>query len=214
MRSMGLLLWRPMLCAGVLLALTANSRADLIVANPDFNNPQSGVTTSVLTGAHHGGESAAANWTTWNNSVATTTTTLLPSTLPGGGTFMLHVTTTGSNNGIVQVLAPYNTGPVGAMGSAYVYVLSGHVGLGTGNGGNTTPNNSISTATNTWQLLRGFNKPSDSPINEMVIYSQGGGADFYVGFAGVQATPEPSTLLSSTIGILLSVFGFRRWRIA
>jgi hypothetical protein len=207
MRSLGL-----MLCAGLVLALATSARADLIVTNPDFTTPTTGVTSSVLTGAHHGGPSAAADWGTWNNSNATTTTALMASTLPGGGPNMIHVTTTGSNNGLVQVLAPQNTGPGGASASVMVYVLSGHVGIGTGNGGFTSNNNAISTTTNTWQLLRGFNSPSQTPVNELVIYSYGGAADFYVASASVQATPEPSTLLSSTLGILFSAFGFRRWR--
>jgi hypothetical protein len=216
MRLFGLFLSRPMFSVGLVLVLAASSRADLIVSNPTFNYPNPSFSTTTLTGAHHGGPSAAASWTTWNNTSATTTTSLLPSTLPGGGTNMIHITTTGASNGLVQIMAPQNTGPTSVTSSAYVYVLSGRVGLGTGNGGNTSPTDAVSTTTHAWELLSGAN--GQAPANEIIVYSYKGAADFYVGFVGIDSsvhtasTPEPGTLLSSTIGVLFSALGLGRRR--
>jgi hypothetical protein len=218
MHSLRCSLWRAVLSAAFLLALTAGARADLIVANPDFTMPNPSFSTTTLTGAHLGGPSAAADWGTFNNSSATTTTSLLPSTLTLGGshTNMIHVVTSGAGNGLVQVLAPVNTGPDNATTSAYVYVNSGRVGLGTGNGG-TTSLDALSGTTKSWELLQGSN--GHSPANEIVLYSASGPADFYVGLVSIDpstvqtaSAPEPSALLSSTLGVLFSILGVCRWR--
>jgi hypothetical protein len=216
MRFLWLCLSRALLSIGFVLGLAAGAHAELIVANPNFDEANPSFSTTTLTGAHLAGPSAAAHWTTFNNSQATTVTSLVPSTLPSGGSHMIHITTTGQDNGIVQVLAPPNTGPMNVTSSAYVYVLSGRVGLGTGNGGSTNDTDATSTTLNHWELLSAPN--GHAPANEVVVYSYKGAADYYVGLVSVDpplhtaSTPEPGTLLSSTIGLLCSVLGFGRWR--
>ncbi|XHR81307.1 MAG: hypothetical protein ACFKPT_24255 [Gloeotrichia echinulata GP01] len=70
-----------------------------------------------------------------------------------------------------------------AIASARIYVVSGKVGIGTGNGGNTSLD-LISSQTNTWELLQSPN--GVSPANEFIIYSATIGAEFYVDNASVE----------------------------
>jgi len=137
-----------------------------------------------LTGSGVGGLAAAEDWTIWNNPLATTTTELLPTTRPDGTGRMLHLTTTGGHCGLVQTWAREDEGPATATAMAWVYVLSGRVGLGSGNGGSTGVD-VLSTATGRWELLEA---PSGgSPVNELIIYAgPEGGADFYVDYVAVQ----------------------------
>jgi hypothetical protein len=197
--------------------VTTDASADYLLSNADFGTPNPKYTTTTLTGSKHPGPSAAASWSTWNNNPGTTTTELLRSTYPGGGTNMIHVQTTGGANGLVQVFAPPNGGSTNVSATAYVYVLSGQVYLGTGNGGDTLVD-AISTKTNTWERLQASN--GVSPANELIIYSYRGPANFYVGYASVTdsghtaGAPEPSALLLSTFGVLITGLGkfYRRNR--
>jgi hypothetical protein len=97
---------------------------------------------------------------------------------------MLHLTTTGGHCGLVQTWAREDEGPATATAMAWVYVLSGRVGLGSGNGGSTGVD-VLSTATGRWERLEA---PSGgSPVNELIIYAgPEGGADFYVDYVAVQ----------------------------
>ena len=122
---------------------------------------------------------------------------------------MIHVETTGGRNGIGQVMAPFNTGPSNVVTSAYVYVLSGKVSLGTGNGGSAAAD-VISTTTNRWERLQAPN--GRSPANEVVVYSYGGPANYYVGNVAIQSAPEPSALLLSTLGVCFTCLGSGWWR--
>ena len=138
-----------------------------------------------LTGSSTGGLSAAEDWTLWNNPDSTTATALLPTTRPDGTGRMLHVTTTGGHCGLVQTWAPTDEGAAAATAMAWVYVVSGRVGLGSGNGGSTGVD-VLSTTTARWEQLEA---PSGtSPVNEMIVYSgPEGGAEFYVDYVVVQA---------------------------
>jgi hypothetical protein len=109
--------------------------------------------------------SAATDWEVFNNTAATTTTSLLPSTLAGVGLQMIHVTTTGVDNGLEQVFLPPNTGPAHASASVWVFVNAGRVGLGIGNGGNTSLT-AFGTATGQWELLQTVNAGTQTPANE------------------------------------------------
>jgi hypothetical protein len=198
-------------------AVTTDACADYILGNADFGTPNPKYTTTTLTGPKSAGPSVAASWSIWNNNPGTTTTELLRSTYPGGGTNMIHVVTTGGANGLVQIFAPFKSGPTNVLATAYVYVLSGRVSLGTGNGGD-TGSDVISTKTNTWERLQASN--GVSPANELTIYSYGGAANFYVGYASIgdaghtADTPEPSALILSTLGVFITGLGnlYRRRR--
>jgi hypothetical protein len=155
-----------------------------LLKNPGFELPSLPPTSS--TGAAVPGSSAAPNWTTWNNSQATTTTDILPSTRPGGGAHMIHVCTTGQDNGLVQVFLPHNTGPQHARSTVWVFVLRGKVGMGTGNGGSTGDHDAQSTQIGKWQQLQAPN--GVAPANEFIVYATSpGGACFYIDDASVIA---------------------------
>ncbi len=175
--------------AAALFALAATPAAAAnLLANPGFEvvGPQ-GPQTSFTCTANLccGGQSAADSWTTWINQCpqfgfpqnTIRTAHVTPSTLPGGGNAMIHVLTTSSESGIVQVFGPFNTGPAQVSSSVWVYVLQGQVCLGTGNGGNTHCD-ATSTTTGQWELLQAPN--GVSPANELIVYaSSAGGAEFY-----------------------------------
>ena len=145
------------------------------------------VTTAVPGGA---GNSASASWTLFTNNPGRIVTELVPSTLPGG-VRMLHVITWADANGLVQVF-PGSTsctlnGPQHTDSGAFVFVRSGQVSIGTGNGG-ATGYDAHSNFNNTWEWLEAPN--GVSPANELIVYaSSPGGADYYVGFARVNETP-------------------------
>lgn len=160
-----------------------------LLANPGFETigpigSPTTVTTAVPGGA---GNSSAASWTLFTNNPGTIWTeqaTYLTS--PSGSTRTLHVITDAANNGVVQVFAPFGSGPTNSISAVWVYVRRGTVYLGTGNGGNTGPNVS-STVNGQWELLSAPN--GAQPANELIVYSQNGGADFYLDDAEVYATP-------------------------
>jgi hypothetical protein len=160
------------------------------LANPSFQNvgplgPSMSVTLSAPGGA---GASAADQWTLFMNNPGTIRTNLQPSTRPFDFTNMIHVYSTAQNNGLVQVFLPYNSGPTKVIASAMVYVVSGQVGIGTGNGGGTQID-AVSTTTGAWQLIRAENH--SIPANEFIIYATSpGGAEFYVDYANVYFSPN------------------------
>jgi hypothetical protein len=137
--------------------------------------------------------SQATGWTTWNknydggsSSYGTLTTALVPSTLVTGGT-MIHVETSGTDNGLVQVFGEIDTGPKTAYACAWIYVVRGTVGISLGNGGNQHLGVLLS-AENSWERVEISNSStySTSPVNEFIIYSsEVGGAEFYVESASV-----------------------------
>jgi len=180
----------------ILLALTALSClmpmtlwAQNLIPNPGFENPAPGVapgTPVAYTNFCFGGTSAAANWTVWINSCGTNISTeLVASTLPGGGKYMMHVVTTGNANGIVHCCFSNHTT---TLSSVWVYVNSGCVGMGTGNGGDTSNTDEMTCEPGTWIQFKAPN--GVSPANEFIVYSViTAGADFYVDNAKVVAAP-------------------------
>ncbi|WP_224368840.1 hypothetical protein [Hyalangium versicolor] len=159
------------------------------LTNPTFNTVgPNGTPTTVTTAVAGGaGNSAAANWTLFTNTPGTVFTELLPSSR-NDGTRMIHVRTQGPGNGLVQVFQPFNTGPTQVISGAWIYVLSGRVCIGTGNGGNTGCD-AYSSTTGQWQYVTASN--GVIPANEFIIYSTTTtGADFYVDEASVQFSPN------------------------
>jgi hypothetical protein len=145
-----------------------------------LNNPSFELGTSVpvsFTGTWSGGASAATGWYVWNNNAGTTMTELCrAASCPSGeippapvdGTHTLHVTATGAWSGIYQVF------PATTLASAglWLNVVSGTVIVELlGPGGPIVGFTSSSGA---------LSLPSVGVFNEIVIYSLGGAADFYV----------------------------------
>jgi hypothetical protein len=164
-----------MFAACILAAAVAGAN---VLSNPAFS---AGGPPSVLTGSAVPGVSACPPWTTWNNSPATTKTEHLAHFMGASG--VIHVTTTGASNGLVQVWGAFNTGPSVVVHKARILVRSGKVCMGTGNGGSTSCSASTS-GTGQWQVITGRN--TVCPANETIIYSDGGPADFYVDMASVE----------------------------
>jgi hypothetical protein len=147
-----------------------------LVHNPNFARarrvPPAPLTTRLAQNA------AAENWTLWNSVVTTTSTQLEPTTRPDGTGWMLRVSTKAPGCGLVQQWAPNDTGPLHALATAWVYVISGTVSMGCGNGGNTGLD-VTSTTTGQWEKLE---TPSTQiHVNELVIYAtSAGGAEYLV----------------------------------
>lgn len=186
----------------VVSAIIASTAFANVLSNPAFST---GGPPSSITGAPVPGPSAAPPWTTWNNSVATTTTEHIAAFMGRRG--VIHVKTTGDGNGLVQVWKPINAGPSKVIHSAVIYVVSGKVGMGTGNGGNTGVT-AFTTGTGQWETIRGIN--SVCPANETIIYSSGGPAEFYVDFASVEITSTaPCPVPQGRPDLIVESFGFK-----
>ena len=167
-----------------------------LLQNPGFEKPANGVppgTPVAYTDFCAEGDSAAADWTVFVNSCGSEiSTTLVPSTAPGGGKYMLHVVTSGAGNGIEQAgtFSEPNT-----LSSISVYVNSGCIGMGTGDGGNTSDTDEMTCLTRHW--IRFYQVPNDNtPSTEFIVYSipspdGNPAADFYVDNASVVAAPAP-----------------------
>ncbi|HVE87093.1 MAG TPA: hypothetical protein VND93_29765 [Myxococcales bacterium] len=163
-----------------------------LLYNPTFANagPSGSYTdvTTVVPGT--AGNSAASNWTLFTNNPGRIISRLEPSTL-SGMVNMIHVLTWAPANGLVQVfggsLSCTANGPAHTDSGAWVYVRSGEVSIGTGNGG-ATGYDRHSTTTGAWEWLEAPN--GVSPANEFIVYaSSTAGADYYVGFARVNEIP-------------------------
>ena len=187
---------RIFLLAGVLCALPVSAFSANLLVNGSFNKPAQGVplgTPVSYTNYCFGGNSAAADWTIFVNSCSTgyddITTVLVPSSLPGSTGYMMHVTTDGNANGIVQSGSFNQTDTVSSI---WIYINSGCVTVGTGNGGDTGSDDTFCVPGKWFHLT---NVPNGvSPANEIIVYAGtqvvgGNGADFYVKNAAVVAAP-------------------------
>lgn len=186
--------------AVIALVLTAASANANLLYNGDFEITGPAGSPVTYSGVF-AGPSAADGWEVFHNTSAATRTELIPSTLPGGSGNMIHVFTTGAACGLDQVFLPFNTGPDGAQFSVWLYVISGTVGVGVGNGGNTSVSE-FSTLHEVWQHVTGT--AANDPGNNMIIYSVGGGANFYAEMAEVVPAPGAGTAVLAGIGGLLA----------
>jgi len=176
----------------VACALPLTMMAGNLVKNAGFEIPATGVpvgTPVSYTGFCNGGTTAAAVWLAWVNTCGSDiSTTLVPSTAPSGGNYMLHVVTTAAESGIYTNFAsqPQTTS------SVWVFVISGCVGMGTGDGAETSSTDETTCVTNQW--IHFYKVPNGvNPATEFIVYSVlnaefptgTGGADFYVDNAQV-----------------------------
>jgi hypothetical protein len=187
----------------VLFALLApassQTSAPNLLKNPDFGRVSLRGLHTELSGNSKPGDAAAAEWTVYNNGPGITTTDLMASTRRAGKS-MIHVVTSnskpGTGSGLVQAFYPVSTGPGHVTASAWVYIKSGAVFIGTGNGGNTGIDTRTA-VTGKWIQLRARN--AVSPANLFIIYGQSPGADFYVDEASVVAlAPNQSANFHAT----------------
>jgi len=180
------------------IGCVASAATTNLLANPEFAQVSTSGEQTILNGAGATGDSAASHWTVYNTGDGGTTTELMPSTR-GGGKSMIHIVTTdkkpGSGSGIVQAFLPVGTGPGHVTSSAWVFINSGTVFIGTGNGGNTGIDARTS-VTHKWILLQARN--GVSPANMFIVYGQSPGADFFVDSASVEAL-APGT--PATVGV-------------
>jgi hypothetical protein len=197
----------------------------IVLFNGSFETGSSGVVSHV---GMFGGPSAADGWNIWNNDPGATTTTELctatgcagggtpygeaPGSLPPtpvDGLHTLHVVTTATvhNNGLYTTFTPVTSV---TLDSLWVYVVSGVVAQGAGNGGATQLDIAgESIGIGHWQELTSYS-PS-GVANEMIIYATeyGTPADFFVDYASVStyssATPEPGSMALLLGAVLFGV---------
>jgi hypothetical protein len=160
-----------------------------LLLNGSLDKPAPGVPPGTLVSytdlCNGPGSSAADYWTVYVNGCANISTELVPSTLPNTKGYMIHVTTTGEGSGIVQS-ATFSQSST--LSGAWVYINSGCVSMGTGDGGDT----GIDEATcETGRWFQFSHVPNGiSPANEFIVYSViTAGADFYVKNANVVVAP-------------------------
>ena len=169
----------------LIVGVGAQAATPNLLKNADFGRVGLKGLHTELTGDAKPGDAAAAEWTVYNNGPGTTTTDLLPSARRAGKT-MIHIVTSnakpGSGSGLVQAFFPVSTGPGHVTATAWIYIKSGTVLIGTGNGGNTGIDARTS-VTDKWVELHARN--GASPANLFIIYGQSPGADFYVDEASV-----------------------------
>lgn len=131
---------------------------------------------------------AAARWTTWaqGRRDRVLVTDVRPSSLLAPGSArMLHVAATIEGAGLVHNFADEHTGPPTVDSAAWVYVVRGEVGMGTGDGGNTHYDTRCS-VTGRWVRMSARN--GVAPANEFILYaSRPGGTEFFVAGASVRA---------------------------
>ncbi|MFP2928810.1 hypothetical protein ACLESO_27160 [Pyxidicoccus sp. 3LG] len=183
-----------------------------LLANPSYDtpNPNGNPVTTITQVPGGAGWSAAADWTMFTNTAGYIYSRVLPSARPNAGNSnMIQVNTLGWGNGLVQVFKPFNTGPQKIIAGAWVFVLRGKVGMGTGNGGNTGLD-TLSQTTGQWEYLTASN--GVSPANEFIIYSADvGGAEFFVDTASVVEAPnllknpDFNTLSGNTVSVSTTV---------
>lgn len=172
------------LCGAVLLAIVAIPAAATpinLLSNSNFEQAWNNWETFAITG------SVSAD--------------LHPSSSPGNWPDAAHVIASG-RGGLVQVFLPWNTGPDDLLSSVWVYVNSGQVGMGVGNGGD-TGFDATSQFTGRWEKL--FAKNGVAPANEFIVYGSNG-ADFYVAQPQVgDPIPEPDSLYLFAGSLILGV---------
>lgn len=209
------------MAAAVILCCVASTSADLLT-NGSFEQIRDPNENPTHFNGIQGGNSAATGWTVWHNTNGSTSTQVMSyfeAGLPDSdaskqGENLIHVETSHAGNGLVQAFLLPNTGPNQVVGEAYIWVQSGIVGVGIGNGGNTQYTDFTDPGLNgiAWQKMNFGN--AQSPANEIIFYAApsatGGSAEFYVDLASVSAIPEPASFGLLSAGLLGMVVRRRR----
>jgi hypothetical protein len=165
----------------LVLAASALGGSEMLV-NSGFDTPSGRSPAITHTGYGLVGESVAKDWYVFHNTEGTTKTELLPSEISDG--FMLRVATDGASNGIEQVIGAFDTGPACAEESIWVYIISGSILIGAGNGGQTAADQFLTT-TGQWTEVTATN--TLCPVNLFIVYAASvGGAEFYLEKASVR----------------------------
>ena len=154
-----------------------------LLSNPNFTDAGPDGLTIEFTGIGTSGLYVAANWSLFHNNQGTSETELLTNGPPIITPGLIRVSTTASRNGLVNVFLPIDPEPQATVAKVQVYVVRGVVGIGTGNGGDTSFD-AFSKSTGSWELIQAGN--GGSPANEFIIYAASDdGAVFYVHSAEV-----------------------------
>lgn len=190
-------------CLGTLVCNLTH--ADLLT-NGDFETMGTSNQT-IHNGTGALGSSAAANWGIFHNTNGSTETNWLTYDQAGLLPFLgqntetdhvLRAEVSHAGNGLVQTWAPLGSGPAGAEGSVWIHTNPGQiVGVGVGNGGGTFTS-AFTSGAGGWEEI--VFTESNSPVNEMIIYAETSGAEFYVDLARVSAVPEPTS--AGALGII------------
>jgi len=182
---------RPIFLATVAsLALCAGAaNADNLVLNPNFQDPRPGlappydldVVNTVPTAL--AGYAAADHWLTWAVVPGGRIRTRLePSELYTGGR-MLHVW----GQEIDQVFLPIHTGPKYGYVCALVKVVSGRLGAGAGDQGNSGPHDW--TGPGGWTRISA--REQSNPVNQVALFGDSPAAEFYVQSVILSPAPIP-----------------------
>lgn len=203
------------LCAALFLGASSLASAVPVnsVANGGFESPNGALTppayATSIAGVGAGGASSAQNWNLYNNSAPQTDNDLLASTdtIAPGGSYMSHIRSGGISNGLYQVFA----GIAGFTVEADVFVVRGSAVVSAFSGGGTSlVASTASTGTGQWEhLVIPF---MAAFTDEIVVYTNSSGAEFYVDNVWVSSetrptasgVPEPDSLALLSVGLLAS----------
>jgi hypothetical protein len=191
MRNMRFVVVAVFVCAVSILGAADNTAKANLVQNPTFSvSPFGSSTTMSSADPFWGSLSAADGWALWSNGAGTLISDVLPTTDPNGTGNMIRVVVSADRSGLFQNFGVYGSGPDLVQFTVSVYVVSGCVGAGVGDGGYTF----VSASTcqqNRWIQLHGRN--SVAPANEIIIYSFGGAAEWYAENASIVLTTVNAT---------------------
>lgn len=164
------------------------TRDDLVI-NGDFDAVSKRGRTSTDTGAGAAWISAAEAWSSYADTPTTVTTTLMRSTRRPGRR-MLRVTAGARDSGIYQIWGEKRgMAPASTLTTAWVFVRSGQVYVGTGNGSQ-TGRDAFSTTTGRWERLEAHN--GSCPATQTNLFAATDHADFDVDIIEVYEIPGPS----------------------
>ncbi len=185
---------KQILLASCLLAAvvgTAQASPNLL-SNSDFSQPSSfGGTIAITTTdpAQLGGQAAAAHWSVWAGQGGGRVITTRTPTGEADGGYMLDVLVMSGGDGLVQAFLPPGTGPSHIYACVSVRLISGRIGMGVGNGGDTHSAVFLDQPGD-WQLLGTEN--GVTPANEIIVYrASDSNAEFQIRAANVSEQPIP-----------------------